>query len=96
MSLWLKIHLFEAEPYRCDTWGELEDAIANEARTLAEDAGSDEIDDPSPEARAAYQLEIMTQALVHLRQDGDTWRDPNSVLWSLEVDDEEEVVTENP
>lgn len=97
MSLWLKIHMPEAEPYRVDYEGDLEDAIRYEAEIIAADAGSDEIDDPSAEARQAYAEEIIAAATAALRNPGDTYRDPSKVhgplgvLWSLELDNEEDL-----
>jgi hypothetical protein len=82
MSLWLTFSTREAEPYNL-TYCDLEDAIWAEAETLAADAGSDEIDDPSDETRDAYAASIRREAEVRLREAGDSYTDPTKVIWRL-------------
>jgi hypothetical protein len=85
MSRWLLFDRHDTEGYELDDdslWT-LEEAIEEEARKLAEDAGSDEIDDPSPEARERYKADIVAEATARLLEVGDTYKDPMSVTWRL-------------
>jgi hypothetical protein len=79
----LRIHSYGAEPWPIDDDADLEDAIASEARTIADDAGSDLLDDPGEDARAALAQRIIEQATLFLRGPGDSYTDPTGTRWSL-------------
>ncbi len=85
----LKVHVPGAIPYAIgeEIWQQpLEDAIGAEAQTVADDAGSDLIESPDPADRDQLRARViaeMTRALVRV---GDTYRAPDGVLYSLEVD----------
>lgn len=83
-GLQLAIRVPEGEPYILGPLCELADAIDNEARVIAEDAGSDLLEDPGEAARAELRAAIITEATVALNKEGATYRDPNRVLWVLE------------
>jgi hypothetical protein len=80
----LVIHSQGAEPYPITNYPEdLEDAIAAEAHTIAADAGSDLLDDPGEDARAALAQRIIDQASLFLTKAGDSYTDPTGTRWSL-------------
>ena len=93
----LKIHVRDAEPYYVgdEIWHcPLEEAIAAEARTIAEDAGSDLIQ--SPEDRERLREQVTGEMTRALTQVGDRYLAPDGILYSLideSGDDEQESTT---
>jgi hypothetical protein len=68
---------------------ELADAIEEESHTVAGDANSDHLPDPSDETREAFRVRVVHEATRALRSAGDEYRDPIGVLWRLELGGEE-------
>jgi hypothetical protein len=75
----------DASPIR----DELADAIEEESHTVAGDANSDHLPDPSDETREAFRVRVVHEATRALRSAGDEYRDPIGVLWRLELGGEE-------
>jgi hypothetical protein len=81
-----------ADAYRigAEPWEyELADAIEEESHTVAGDANSDHLPDPSDETREAFRVRVVHEATRALRSAGDEYRDPIGVLWRLELGGEE-------
>jgi len=82
----LKIHLPGAAPYHVgdEIWQHsLEDAIAAEAQTIAQNAGSDLLQSPAPEHREQLRLQVIAEMTRTLIDVGDSYRAPDGILYSL-------------
>jgi hypothetical protein len=90
----LKVHVHGAPSYDIgeEIWQQpLDEAIADEAQTIADHAGADLLESPEPKHREQLRRQLiadMTRALAHV---GDGYRAPDGVLYSLidEAADEE-------
>jgi hypothetical protein len=84
----LRVHVQGAEPYEIGGWGineeTLSDAIEAEAETIAQDAGSDLIEENTEACRILLRDEVIKAASRALKKAGDSYRDPTGVLWTLE------------
>ena len=95
----LKVHVPGAEPYQVgnEIWHcPLDEAIGAEARTIAEDAGSELLESPAPEDREQLREHVIAEMTRALTQVGDSYRAPDGILYSLidePADDEEESTT---
>lgn len=81
----MKLHIShpDAEPYDLGPYGyTLEEALDAEATTIAQDAGSDLLEDPGEECRDALRQSIVDDALATLTAD-ETYTDPTGVRWTL-------------
>lgn len=72
------------DPYRIERPGDLDAAIAHEADTVAADADSSVLDDPSDTAREQLRQRVIADATRALRRPGDTFTDPSGIRWTLE------------
>lgn len=85
MDLQLTIKAPGAEPWPLDDLNELDDVIEREAQVIADDAGSDLLDDPGAAARAQLKRRVVLEANAALTKPGDTYTDPTGVVWVLEA-----------
>ena len=85
-QFFLHVHVPGAEPYEIgDEVGQhsLAEAIAAEARTIAEDAGADVLEDSSEASRHELREQVIADMTRALRRAGDSYRAPDGVRYSL-------------
>jgi hypothetical protein len=82
MSTELRFSIWGSEPYNLD-YCELDEAIEAEARKIADDAGSELLDDPGWRARQKLEEQVKLEAGFALREVGDQYLDPTGVTWTL-------------
>jgi hypothetical protein len=83
----LNVHVPGAEPYQIgdEIWQQpLSDAIAAEAQTIAEHAGTDLLDDPGAASRDQLRDRVTAEMTRALQAAGDTYRAPDGVRYSLD------------
>lgn len=78
----LNIHHPDADPYEITDLCTLEDAVTAEADTIASQAGSDLLAEPTEAERDVLRERVVAEALASLRTTGE-YRDPLGVLWTL-------------
>jgi hypothetical protein len=81
----LAIHAPGAEPYDLDAY-DLTTAIETEARTIAEDAGSELLAADTTDERDELAARVVREATGALRGAGDSYTDPTGVRWTLDTD----------
>jgi hypothetical protein len=82
----LRVHVPGAESYEIgdEVWQHsLAEAIAAEARTIAEDAGADLLEDSSEASRNELREQVIADMTSALVSAGDTYRAPDGVRYSL-------------
>jgi hypothetical protein len=82
----LKVHVPGAPSYHVgdEIWQQpLEQAIADEARTIAEHAGGDLLESPEPEYGEQLRLQVIAEMTRALDRVGDSYRAPDGVRYSL-------------
>ena len=82
MTLYLEIDSQDAEPYNLD-FCDLEDAIKAEARTIADDADAELLDEGTDGERDDLAYDVERAATAALWRAGDSYRDPTGVTWRL-------------
>jgi hypothetical protein len=86
----LHIRAVGAEPYDLtDDYWTLEEAVEEEARKLAADAGSEVLESPSEACRDAYRRQVAQEALAGLNYYG-VYTDDTGVQWTLETTTEDD------
>lgn len=88
MLMELRFNLPGAEAYTVETNEDLSDAIESEARTVAAEAGSDELETGSDRERDELRQRTVKNATASLTRPGDKYRDVLGTVWYLvEVED---------
>ena len=84
--LFLHVHVPGAEPYEIgdEIWQQsLDEAIAAEAQTIADDAGADLLEDYTEASRNQLRDQVIADMTRALQRAGDTYRAPDGVRYSL-------------
>jgi hypothetical protein len=88
----LKVHVPGAASYHVgdEIWQQpLEQAIAEEAETIADHAGSDLLESPGAEHRQQLRLQVIADMTRALSGAGASYRAPDGVLYSLIDEDDD-------
>lgn len=87
MTVYLGVVGFGYEPYNLDLY-DLDDAIRDEADTIALDAGSDLLEEGTEECRQLLRDQLVTDMIRALRGPGDVFRAPDGTRYAIyEKDD---------